>query len=72
MVVAGSSVVAPGIAVTIKSSKSKAGEQNIVYRTLCNTGIELPIVSMGTDNTDNPALIKAAMERGVKLFTTSE
>ncbi len=72
LAVAGSSVVPPAIADVSKNSKNEAVEQKIVYRTLGKTGIKLPIVSMGTGNTDNPALIRAAMERGVKLFATSE
>lgn len=47
-------------------------EKNFVYRTLGNTGIKIPIVSMGTGNTSNPELIKEALDLGVKLFATSE
>lgn len=47
-------------------------EKKFVYRTLGNTGIKIPIVSMGTGNTDNPNLIREALDRGVKLFATSE
>lgn len=45
-------------------------EKKFVYRTLGNTGIKIPIVSMGTGNTDNPNLIREALDRGVKLFAT--
>ncbi len=47
-------------------------EKKFIYRTLGNTGIKLPIVSMGTGNTDNPNLVKEAYNKGVRLFATSE
>lgn len=38
------------------------------YRTLGKTGIQLPIVSLGTGNTTNPALVRAALDKGLKLL----
>ena len=72
LVVTGSSVVIPSIAGPIRSGNEEIAEQDFVYRTLGKTGIKIPIVSMRTGNTDNPALIRAAMDKGVKLFATSE
>ncbi|MCX6254602.1 MAG: aldo/keto reductase [Bacteroidia bacterium] len=46
-------------------------EQDLAYRTLGKTGLKLPVISMGTSNINNPALILAAMDSGIKLFTTS-
>jgi predicted aldo/keto reductase-like oxidoreductase len=46
-------------------------EDKFIYRTLGRTGIRLPAVSMGTNNTNNPALIRSALEKGVKLFATA-
>jgi predicted aldo/keto reductase-like oxidoreductase len=46
-------------------------EDKFIYRTLGRTGIRLPAVSMGTNNTNNPALIRSAIEKGVKLFATA-
>ena len=42
------------------------------YRTLGKTGIQLPIVSLGTGNTSNPALVRAALDKGLQLLATSE
>lgn len=66
-----STSLAPAIAGSLKVDEEKE-KQKFVYRTLGKTGIKVPIVSMGTGNTDNPALIKEAMNKGIKLFATSE
>jgi len=47
-------------------------KNKIEYRTLGRTGINIPIISMGTGNTSNPNLVKEAYTQGVKLFATSE
>lgn len=43
----------------------------IPVRTLGKTGLKIPLLSMGTGDTNNPALVKAALENGVLLFGTS-
>lgn len=43
----------------------------ILYRNLGRTGIKLPVVSMGTGDTDNPNLVKAGMDGGIMLYATS-
>ena len=43
----------------------------ILYRTLGKTGIKLPVVSMGTGDTDNQNLVRAGMDRGIILYATS-
>lgn len=43
----------------------------IPQRVLGKTGINIPVLSMGTGDTNNPALVKKALESGVKLFGTS-
>ena len=40
-------------------------------RTLGRTGIEVPIVSMGVMNADNPNLVKAALDGGMFLLDTA-
>ena len=72
LAVTGSSVIVPSIARSTRNGKEETAKQDFVYRTLGKTGIKIPIVSMGTGNTDNPALIRAAIDKGVKLFATSE
>lgn len=51
------------------SDKSK---KKIIYRRLGRTGIEIPVVSMGTGNCNNPNIVKVAYDCGIKLFATSE
>ena len=43
----------------------------IVSRKLGNTGLELPVVSMGVMNADNPNLLKAAFDKGIVHFDTA-
>jgi len=43
----------------------------ILYRTLGKTGLKLPVVSMGTGDTDNPNLVRAGMDGGITLYATS-
>lgn len=40
-------------------------------RVLGRTGLNIPVLSMGTGDTQNPAMIKAAIDNGVKLLGTS-
>ena len=51
-------------AATLQSNK-------IITRKLGKTGIEIPIVSMGVMNADNPAVVKASYEAGVRFFDTA-
>ncbi len=44
----------------------------IVTRILGRTGIELPVISIGTGDTNDSGLIKAALDKGVMLLATSE
>ncbi|HTZ20082.1 MAG TPA: aldo/keto reductase [Opitutaceae bacterium] len=43
----------------------------IITRTLGRTGIQVPIVSMGVMNADNPELLKESYKRGVRHFDTA-
>lgn len=40
-------------------------------RTLGKTGLKIPVLSMGTGDTNNPTLVKGVLESGVRLFGTS-
>lgn len=44
---------------------------DVIRRTLGRAKIEVPVVSMGVMNADNPALVRAAYERGVRHFDTA-
>ncbi len=42
-----------------------------VYRTLGKTGLKLPVINMGVMNSDNPNLIRAALDSGMLLLDTA-
>lgn len=49
----------------------QVSKENIIYRSLGRTGIKVPVISFGVMRADNPALCKAAYEKGIKLFDTA-
>jgi aryl-alcohol dehydrogenase-like predicted oxidoreductase len=53
-----------------RSSAAPAGPK-VMHRTLGRTGLKLPVVSMGVMNSDNPNLIRAALDKGVVLLDTA-
>ena len=54
-----------------RGKQSLTGDYKFIYRTLGNTGIQLPIVSMGVMNTGNPNLIRAALDAGIAHLDTA-
>lgn len=46
-------------------------ERKRVYRTLGRTGRKLPVINMGVMNSDNPNLIRAALDSGMVLLDTA-
>jgi uncharacterized protein len=60
---------------TLKAAPVSAGSKDAVAaipeRILGKSGVKVPVLSMGTGDTKNPALVKASLENGVKLFGTS-
>jgi aryl-alcohol dehydrogenase-like predicted oxidoreductase len=59
-----------GSSQTPPSSTAPAGK-NPILRTLGRTGLKLPVVSMGVMNSDNPNLIRAALDRGIIMLDTA-
>jgi len=55
--------------VSASSQTSKPGD-DIIYRKLGKTGLKIPVISMGT-GAANPALIKAAYDKGINTFFTA-
>jgi len=51
--------------------KPSKQEKKIIYRTLGKTGIKVPVIGMGVMNANNPALIKAAMDKGITFYDTA-
>jgi len=55
----------------VKIVEAKGKEKKFVYRTLGKTGLKLPVINMGVMLTDNPNLIRAALDSGVLLLDTA-
>jgi predicted aldo/keto reductase-like oxidoreductase len=54
-----------------KTDEQSVQKEKMVYRTLGKTGIELPVVSMGVMNADNPKLVEAALQKGIVHLDTA-
>jgi predicted aldo/keto reductase-like oxidoreductase len=65
---AGSVFLKAGSDLTDRPQEKK---EKFVYRTLGKTGIELPVVSMGVMNADNPNLVAAALDSGILMLDTA-
>ncbi|MBN1164266.1 MAG: aldo/keto reductase [Candidatus Krumholzibacteriota bacterium] len=52
-----------------KKAEEKSGK--ILYRRLGKTDIEIPVVSMGVMNSENPSLVRASYELGIRHFDTA-
>jgi predicted aldo/keto reductase-like oxidoreductase len=75
---AGIAGVSPGLAAAQEGGKAEGAAKTadeskgkMIHRTLGKTGISLPIVSMGAMNADNPEIVKASYEMGVRHFDTA-
>ncbi len=56
---------------TVPQSSAPKSKTKFVHRTLGKTGLQLPVVSMGVMNSDNPNLIRAALDGGIVLLDTA-
>ncbi|MFW6203164.1 MAG: aldo/keto reductase [Marinilabilia sp.] len=54
-----------------KVSPGMGNDKEIITRDLGNTGIKVPIVSMGVMRADNPNILKGAYELGITHFDTA-
>jgi predicted aldo/keto reductase-like oxidoreductase len=66
---AGLTTLGPGLAAA--QEKAEEPTSRMIHRTLGKTGIKLPIVGMGAMNSDNPELVQASYEAGVRHFDTA-
>lgn len=62
---------AAGTVINRKSPHLSEQNSKFLYRTLGKTGIKLPVVSMGVMNANNPGLLKAAWDLGIRHFDTA-
>jgi predicted aldo/keto reductase-like oxidoreductase len=60
----------PWTAAAQSPAAASKGRQ-LIQRTLGRTGLEVPVVSMGVMNANNPEVVKQAYEAGVRLFDTA-
>ncbi len=56
----------------VKVVEAKGKEKKFVYRTLGKTGIKIPVISMGVMNTDNPSLVRVALDSGFVMLDTAQ
>ena len=54
-----------------QKEEKRKGPGKIVYRDLGKTGIKLPVITMGVMNSDNPNLIRAALDSGMVHLDTA-
>ncbi|HYB19613.1 MAG TPA: aldo/keto reductase [Thermodesulfobacteriota bacterium] len=50
----------------------KEEDKKLAYRVLGKTGIKLPVITMGVMNTDNPNLVRAALDAGMFHLDTGQ
>jgi predicted aldo/keto reductase-like oxidoreductase len=68
---AGASAVAPQIVGRKATAAPVDGAKKIATRRLGETGMTLPILSMGVMRADNPAVVRAAYNAGITHFDTA-
>ncbi len=56
----------------VRAVEAKGKERKFIYRTLGKTGIKLPVISMGVMLTDNPNLVRVALDSGVVMLDTAQ
>lgn len=72
LISAGMVSISPGEAFAQKTKRKKGtSKKDIIYRKLGKTGLKLPIVSMGVMNANNPGVVKASYEIGIRHFDTA-
>ena len=69
--VTGAAAVIAGSRVGAFTPSPSEGRAHIMMRDFGATGLRLPVVSMGVMNADNPALVRAALDKGIVHFDTA-
>jgi predicted aldo/keto reductase-like oxidoreductase len=69
--VSGAALIPGTLHADVFKHTSQATAPELPGRTLGKTGLKIPVLSMGTGDTNNPALVKGALDNGVVLFGTS-
>ncbi|MBU0982746.1 MAG: aldo/keto reductase [candidate division Zixibacteria bacterium] len=72
LVAAGLANLTPGATFAQITEKETAGStDNIIYRTLGRTGMKVPVVSMGAGACNDPSVLQAAYEVGMRHYDTA-
>ena len=69
--VAGASGIVVGVQAFGAAGQTSLDGTKKITRKLGRTGLELPVVSMGVMRSDNPALVRAALQKGFVHFDTA-
>lgn len=69
--VSGLVLSSPPLGQEVKAAEGKGKERKFVYRVLGRTGLKVPVINMGVMLTDNPNLIRAALDSGITLLDTA-
>jgi len=56
----------------VRVVEAKGKERKFIYRTLGKTGIKVPAINMGVMLTDNPNLVRVALDSGVVMLDTAQ
>ncbi|MCX6835402.1 MAG: aldo/keto reductase [candidate division Zixibacteria bacterium] len=69
---AGLAALTPGVARAEEAKTTAPPKKNgVIFRKLGRTGLEVPVVSMGAGASNDPNLVEACYEAGMRLFDTS-
>lgn len=68
---ASASMLTLGPAAALAQTEEKTNPGELIYRTLGRTGMKMPIISMGVMNANNPQVVQASYELGVRHFDTA-
>jgi len=70
-IIGASGTIAGASSIASPAKISDFENMKIITRKLGNTGIEVPVVSMGVMRADNPNLVRAVLKAGIKHFDTA-
>jgi predicted aldo/keto reductase-like oxidoreductase len=69
---AGLAALTPGVALAEDTKTTTTSNKNgVIYRKLGRTGLEVPVVSRGAGASNDPNLVQACYEAGMRLFDTA-
>ncbi len=66
-------VSVPGVSIVAQETKEETEQKGgtVIHRTLGKTGLKIPVISMGVMNANNPSIVQASYELGIRHFDTA-